>query len=204
MKALENQNLTRNIILAMAFGIASGIILSHSNMSWTQEYLVDGLFNVGGQIFIRSLKMLVVPLVFVSLIEGVTSLSDLSELGRVGGKTLAFYLVTTALAISLALLLALGVSPGEGIELSSQSQFTAKEAPGFGQIIIDMIPSNPLDAMTKANMLQVIVFAILIGLGINIQGKKAAAVLGFIKELNGVVMTAVSYTHLTLPTICSV
>ena len=199
MKALENQNLTRNIILAMAFGIASGIILSHSNMSWTQEYLVDGLFNVGGQIFIRSLKMLVVPLVFVSLIEGVTSLSDLSELGRVGGKTLAFYLVTTALAISLALLLALGVSPGEGIELSSQSQFTAKEAPGFGQIIIDMIPSNPLDAMTKANMLQVIVFAILIGLGINIQGKKAAAVLGFIKELNGVVMTVLSILMLIAP-----
>ncbi|SMF56603.1 dicarboxylate/amino acid:cation symporter [Pseudobacteriovorax antillogorgiicola] len=199
MKALQNKNLTRNIILAMALGIAVGILLSHSDMAWTQTYLVDGAFHVGGQIFIRSLKMLVVPLVFVSLIEGVTSLSDLSQLGRVGGKTLALYLMTTAIAISMAISFGLLVSPGQGIELSSESQFVAKEAPGFGQILIDLIPANPLEAMTQGNMLQVIMFAILIGLGINIQGKKASSLLNFVKEANGVVMVVLSILMLIAP-----
>ena len=199
MKALENNNLTRNIILAMALGIATGLILSHSPFQWPKTYLIDGFFTVGGQIFIRSLKMLVVPLVFVSLIEGVTSLSDLSQLGRVGGKTLSFYLVTTALAISLALMLALAISPGEGIQLTSDTKFVAKEAPSFGQILINMIPANPLDSMSKANMLQVIVFAILIGLGINIQGENAASVLKLVKQSSNVVMTVLSVLMLIAP-----
>lgn len=173
----------------MFLGIVTGLILSAFGGSWTDTYLIDGLFQIGGKIFIKLLKMLVVPLVFFSLIEGVTSLSDLKELGRVGSKTLVFYLATTAIAITIALILALIAKPGEGIELVTSSTFSSSEAPKLTEIIINLFPSNPLKSMTEANMLQVIVFAIILGLGINIQGKRAQTVSTFVSESNKVIMT---------------
>ncbi len=199
MKALVNKNLTRNIVLSMIFGVAIGLLLAHVELSWVKTWVLEGILRVGGDIFIRSLKMLVVPLVFLSLIEGVTSLSDLSQLGRVGGKTLFFYLATTAIAITLALCLALIASPGEGIELTSSAAFTTKEAPPFAQILIDLIPSNPLKAMTEGNMLQVITFSILVGLGINVGGSKTQNILIWVKEANVVVMNVLSILMMIAP-----
>lgn len=183
----------------MIFGVAVGLLLAHAEQEWVKTWILEGLLQVGGDIFIRSLKMLVVPLVFLSLIEGVTSLSDLSQLGRVGGKSLVFYMSTTAIAISLALGLAFVASPGEGIELTSSSTFAAKDAPPFTQILTELISVNPIQSMAEGNMLQVITFSILIGLGINTGGAKTKNILTFVKEANVVVMNVLSILMLLAP-----
>ena len=131
---------------------------------------MDGLLYTVGQIFIASLKMLVVPLVFVSLVCGVHGLSDPTKLGRLGGKAILLYVVTTAIAITTAIFFALLVSPGEGVSLIADSQYVAKQAPSLAQVIIDIFPDNPFKAMAQGNMLQVIVFALLFGISIALSG----------------------------------
>ncbi len=104
----KKMSLTSRVILGMLLGILTGFLIRtfFADVTFIHEYIVDGLFDVGGKIFIASLKMLVVPLVFVSLVCGTSSLKDIATLGRLGGKTVAFYLATTAIAITLALFLA--------------------------------------------------------------------------------------------------
>ena len=192
-------NLTRNIVVAMILGAIIGLLLAESSAGWVNSFLIEGILTTGGDIFIRSLKMLVVPLVFLSLIEGVTSLSDLSQLGRVGGKTFGLYLCTTAIAISLALLCASLIQPGMGIELTSDANFQAKEAPSLASVITNIVPSNPIKAMVEGNMLQVIMFAILLGLGINLAGPKAAQGQSFVNQANVVIMNVLTMLMLLAP-----
>jgi Na+/H+-dicarboxylate symporter len=115
---VPHSGLTARIILGMVLGLAAGVVL---NLVGTEgalgQALVEGVFYVVGAIFIASLKLLVVPLVFVSLVCGTAALDDVSKLGRVGGKTLGLYLATTAIAISVALALAIAVAPGAGFDL---------------------------------------------------------------------------------------
>ena len=105
MNTKKPMSLTSRVILGMVAGILTGFAIRtlFAGNGFVDAYIVNGLFEVGGQIFVASLKMLVVPLVFVSLVCGTSSLKDLSTLGRMGGKTLAFYVTTTAIAITLAL-----------------------------------------------------------------------------------------------------
>ncbi|MGR2766933.1 dicarboxylate/amino acid:cation symporter [Photobacterium ganghwense] len=190
----KKMSLTGRVILGMVLGILTGFIIRSlfSEDSFVHEYIVNGLFEVGGAIFIASLKMLVVPLVFVSLVCGTSTLKDLSTLGRLGGKTLAFYLATTAIAITLALVMGNLFQPGAGADLSAATTFAAKEAPSLGQVIIGMFPTNPISSMANGNTLQIIVFAILFGIAISAAGEAGERIAGVFADLNEVIMKLVA------------
>jgi hypothetical protein len=122
---------TRKILLAMLAGAAIGVVLNLFGelARPLTDFLVDGVFHVVGRVFIALLQMMVVPLVLVSLVCGVTSLGDMRALGRLGAKTLGIYLVTTAIALMLALTLALLISPGEGFTLAGDVELRERAAP---------------------------------------------------------------------------
>ncbi|QUJ68345.1 dicarboxylate/amino acid:cation symporter [Photobacterium sp. GJ3] len=187
-------SLTARIIIGMILGIMTGFVIREflADITFVHDYIVDGLFEVGGSIFIASLKMLVVPLVFVSLVCGTSTLSDISTLGRLGGKTLAFYLTTTAIAITLALTMGTIVQPGAGADLGAATAFEAKEAPTLGQVIIGMFPTNPINSMAQGNTLQIIVFAILFGIAISAAGKAGERIASVFNDLNEVIMKLVA------------
>ena len=136
--------------------------------------------------------MLVVPLVFCSIAVGVTSLGNIALMGRVGLKSLIIYLVTTAIAISLALICAMIVTPGEGLEIQSTGAFVSKEAPSLSSVITSIIPSNPILALAEGEMLQIIFFAILLGISITIAGVKGNILKKGLESINSVMMSMVS------------
>ncbi|MEO2266118.1 dicarboxylate/amino acid:cation symporter [Pseudoalteromonas sp. YIC-656] len=205
MSSKGSLSLTSRIMIGMGLGIATGFLFK-TILGGEQELLlnlglfalpikgffVDGLFHIGGQIFIASLKMLVVPLVFVSLVCGTCSLSDPKTLGRLGGKSLLLYLSTTAIAITVAITVALLVNPGEGITLPSDASFDAKQAPTLAQVIIGMFPTNPIDAMASGNMLQVIVFALLFGVAMALSGEAGQRLSAVFEDLNNVILKLVT------------
>ena len=159
-KKWREYSLTTKVMVGMILGLLVGVLsrtLFPENVIIT-SYITNGFFNVVGQIFITSLKMLVVPLIFTSIICGTCSLSDASTLGRLGGKTLLLYLLTTAIAISLAIVAALVFAPGEGANLEATSSFTPGEAPSLAEVLIRLFPSNPIEALASGNTLQIIVF----------------------------------------------
>ncbi|WP_162063820.1 dicarboxylate/amino acid:cation symporter [Vibrio taketomensis] len=194
MNTKKPMSLTGRVILGMVAGILTGFVIRalFADNGFVDEYVVNGLFEVGGQIFVASLKMLVVPLVFVSLVCGTSSLKDLSTLGRMGGKTLAFYIATTAIAITLALTMGTLFQPGAGADLTAASTFQSAEAPSLGQVIIDMFPTNPISAMAEGKTLQVIVFAVLFGIAISAAGKPGERIADFFSDLNEVIMKLVA------------
>jgi Na+/H+-dicarboxylate symporter len=195
MAAPGSHHLTRQIVIAMLAGIALGAVLNRLDTApWVQLALVDGLLYVVGSIFVAALKMMVVPLVFVSLVTGVTSLSDLNALGRIGIKALALYLTTTAIAVTIALTLAGIVGPGHGFNAgSTAANFTGKTAPPLTQVLIDMVPTNPVAAMAEGNMLQIIVFALLFGVAVTMSGARGKHVLNFFSDLDVVIMHMVEW-----------
>ncbi|EGA66045.1 dicarboxylate/amino acid:cation symporter [Vibrio brasiliensis] len=194
MNTKKPMSLTSRVIIGMVAGILTGFAIRSlfADNGFVDAYIVNGLFEVGGQIFVASLKMLVVPLVFVSLVCGTSSLKDLSTLGRMGGKTLAFYIATTAVAITLALTMGNLFQPGAGADLTAASSFKSAEAPSLGQVIIDMFPTNPISAMAEGKTLQVIVFAVLFGIAISAAGKPGERIASFFSDLNDVIMKLVA------------
>ena len=193
-------SLTQRIVVAMLMGLLMGALLnfiSSGNMlpvavqTWLDLYLVNGLFDTVGQIFVRSLKLLVVPLVFVSLICGVSSLGNNSRMGAVATRTIALYMTTTALAIALAIMVAVIVRPGVGIDLAMATEFVAKEAPPLKNTIINIFPSNPVQSMANGSILQVIVFSLLMGFAISKSGEKGQRISQFFNDLNEIIMTMV-------------
>ncbi len=198
---MDRSRLTRNIVIAMVAGLMFGSVLYWigAEEGFVSTYLVNGVFDFGGKIFIASLKLLVVPLVFFSLACGASNLSDGSSMGRIGVKTLALYLLTTAIAITLALTIATTINPGLGIDLVTTAQYVAKEPPPLKQVLIDIFPTNPLRAMADGNMLQVIVFAILIGVAISRCGEPGARVRASLNDWNEVVMRLVMMLMVVAP-----
>ncbi|MFV0447851.1 MAG: dicarboxylate/amino acid:cation symporter [Vibrio sp.] len=187
-------SLTSRVIIGMVVGILTGFIIRalFAGNGFVDDYIVNGLFEVGGKIFIASLKMLVVPLVFVSLVCGTSSLKDITTLGRMGGKTLSFYIITTAFAITLALFMGTVFQPGAGADLTAASTFTATEAPSLGKVIIDMFPTNPISSMAEGKTLQIIVFALLFGIAISAAGEAGERVAAMFNDLNEVIMKLVA------------
>ncbi len=187
--------LTQRIIFAMLAGIVLGSVLNaFGPPAWAQIYLLDGVLGVVGTLFVSALKMMVVPLVLVSLVAGVTALSDMKALGRIGAKALALYLATTAIAVTIALTLAGAVGPGRGFDAgATEASFTGKEAPPITQVLIDMVPTNPVAAMAEGNMLQVIVFALLFGIAVTMSGARGRHVLNLFTDLNTVIMHMVEW-----------
>lgn len=194
MNTKKPMSLTGRVILGMVVGILTGFAIQSlfAESGFVNNYIVNGLFEVGGQIFVASLKMLVVPLVFVSLVCGTSSLKDLSTLGRMGGKTLALYIGTTAVAITLALTIGNLFQPGSGADLTAASSFKSADAPSLGQVIIDMFPTNPIQAMAEGKTLQVIVFAVLFGIAISAAGKPGERIAAVFSDLNEVIMKLVA------------
>ena len=196
----DSKYLTRNILIAMAVGMAVGTAL---NMTGTTTeapgFLAGTLFPTMGSIFVRSLQLLVVPLVLLSLMCGTAALDDVRRLGRIGLKTLAFYISTTAIAITIAIGLATLVQPGKGFELNYDTDFALAESPPLAEVIVDIFPSNPFQAMAEGKMLQVIVFAILFGIAMCMAGNPGKRVLAMAQDLNDVVMKLVSILMLAAP-----
>jgi Na+/H+-dicarboxylate symporter len=193
-------NLTQRIIIAMVSGLLVGSLfnfitaenlLSMGITQWLNLYLVDGLFDTVGQIFIRSLKLLVVPLVFVSLVCGVSSLGNSSRMGAVATKTIALYMTTTAIAIALAIFVAILIKPGVGIDLALASEFVAKEAPPLKTTLINIFPINPIQSMANGSILQVIVFAVLVGIAISKCGETGQRLNSGFSDFNDVIMKMV-------------
>ena len=185
---------TQKILAAMLFGAILGIILNNIIVynSLINQYLSNGVFEVVGKLFVNSLKMLVVPLVFCSITVGITSLGNLSLMGRVGLKAIIIYLLTTAFAITLALIFAIFIEPGQGYEIDSSIQFLAKEAPSLSSVLTSIVPSNPILAMADGEMLQIILFAIILGIAITITGNKAESFKKGIISLNEIMMSMVT------------
>ena len=194
MSYYKKLSFTQKILVSMLLGAALGIILNNINIYHIliNQYLSNGIFEVLGKLFVNSLKMLVVPLVFCSITVGITSLGNLSLMGRIGFKAILIYLLTTAVAISLALICATVIKPGQGLEISNSIQFTAKEAPSLASVLISIVPSNPILAMAEGEMLQIILFAIILGIAITITGTKAEAFKKGIVSLNDIMMNMVS------------
>ncbi len=192
MNQRNKLSLSARILTGMGVGAVLGLLLNlfAQDVVWVQEFLVDGLLGSVGRIFIISLQMLVVPLVFVSLVCGTASLSDPGKLGRLGGKAIVLYLLTTALAISLGIFLAALVEPGKGVEIG-QASFAAREAPPVWDVLVGMFPKNPVQAMAEGNMLQIIVFSILFGVAMALSGEPGRRVAAFFGDLNAVVMELV-------------
>lgn len=201
----KGMGLTGKILIGMMMGIITGFIfkalmaesgdftLSLGEFTFSfKGFFVDGIFHIGGQIFVNSLKMLVVPLVFISLVCGTCSLSDPKKLGRLGGKSIGLYLLTTAIAITIAMTLALVINPGEGINMPTTSTFDPKQAPTLVDVIINMFPTNPINAMSSGNMLQVIVFALLFGIAMALSGDAGKRLTAVFEDLNTIILKLVT------------
>jgi Na+/H+-dicarboxylate symporter len=201
-------SLTNRILIAMVAGILLGslfnLLLHGTSLPQgirvlIDEMLVGGLFDVVGRIFVASLKLLVVPLVLVSLICGASSLGDSARMGPIAAKTLGLYLGTTAIAVSVALLFAVFVAPGSAIELVSEVSYQASAPPPLADVVVDIFPSNPVRAMADGKMLQIIVFALLVGYAISHAGEQGRRVASFFRDLEAVVMKMVEILMLLAP-----
>ncbi|MDQ6990302.1 MAG: dicarboxylate/amino acid:cation symporter [Mariprofundaceae bacterium] len=188
--------MTTKILIWMVAGLVVGSVINTfaSDIAWVQDYLVNGLFLVVGSMFIHLLKMLVVPLVTFSLICGVCGIGDIQKLGRVGGKAFALFMLTTALAITLAIAVASLFGPGEGFELASAASntFSAPVSPPLTQVLIDLIPSNPIEAYATGNMLQIIFFTILFAVCVLMVGDVGKPIADAAERLNAVMMEVVN------------
>lgn len=198
----SKRSLTTKIFIGLILGVIVGLILyPFRDNAFVSKYIIGFVFHLVGKTFVNSIKMMVVPLVFVSLTVGASAIGDIKKLGRVGGKTISFYLVTTAIAISIAILLANIVDPGQGLDLSSlqKSEYTIKESIPFVDVLINMVPTNPIKSMTDGNMLQIIVFSLLLGAAITTLGDKTKKVRELFEELNDIVLRIVEIIMLIAP-----
>ncbi len=203
MRTETKMTLTSKVLIGMGLGIVIGLAINllglNSEGSFINEYIVNGLFLIAGKMFVTSLKMLVVPLVFFSLITGVLGIGDINSLGKVGAKSFILYLLTTAIAIAVGISLAILARIGDGVNMTSVATFTAKEAPALSSVLIDIIPSNIISAMAEGKMLQIIFFSILVGISILMVGKKAKAVVELIEIGNEIMMKMVNIVMAVAP-----
>jgi len=188
--------LSSKILVGMSAGIIVGLLFNALGGSDPDEsvlitWIVENIFDVIGQIFVVSLKLLVVPLVFFSLVCGSASMGEDIKMGQVAIKTILLYLLTTAIAVSIALLVANIVDPGVGINTGTIDSFEVKTAPSVKEVLIGIFPDNPFRAMVDGNMLQIIVFAILVGVAILKTGDPGKTVLRGCVLINEVIMKMV-------------
>ena len=192
----HKMSITNKILIGMAFGLVLGSLLNvfASDNELVQIYLVQGLFHAVGKMFVNALKMLVVPLVVFSLICGVCGIGDVGILGRVGLRAFLLYLITTVMAISLALVVAILVAPGKNGEhlLMQSGQFEAKEAPPLTDVFINIIPDNPVHALASGEMLQIIFFVILFAIAMLMSGDAGERLAEVAEQLNEVMMGVVT------------
>ena len=189
----KSVSLTTWILVSLAAGIIVGVILSVVAPKGTpvNAYLVEGVFYVIGQWFIRLMQMLVVPLVFCSIVCGAASMSDPKLLGKVGLGTVLMYLCTTALAVVIAIFLAQLTQPGIGLDMAAIAQVEPSATSTdqtMADMLINIIPTNIIAAMNNGTMLQIIFFALVLGFILGRLGKKVATVNRFFTQFNAIMM----------------
>lgn len=191
-KEKKKLGLTSQIFIGLISGLIIGVIfnLFIPNSYVRDTVIVDGIFYVIGNGFIRLMKMLVVPLVFCSLVCGASAIGDTKSLGKVGGKTILFYLCTTALAVTIAIMVALCIKPGVGLDMSSieTAEVTTAEATSAVDTLLDIIPENPFNSLAEGSMLQVILFSLIVGVLLAKMGEKAELIANLISQCNDLMM----------------
>lgn len=193
IKKLKSLSLTSWIFIALIAGLILGVSLNLwiPRTEFVEDVLINGIFYVVGNGFIRLMKMLVVPLVFCSLVCGASSMGDTKALGKVGVRTVLFYLLTTVLAICSALLVGNIIKPGLGLDLAvdaSSAAEAASESVNVWDTILDIIPDNPIASLANGNMLQLILFALLVGILLAKMGERAELISNFFNQCNDLMM----------------
>lgn len=174
---MKKMKLTSKIFLGLILGIVVGLLMQ-SIPNAAQTYI-----KPFGTLFLNMIKMIIVPLVFSSLIVGAASIGDPKSLGRIGGKTIVYYLATTAIAVSIGLLLGKIINPGSGLTIPVGANSAAAEAPSIVSTFLNIIPKNPLQGLVEGNILQVIAFALFLGIGCTAIGEKAKPFVSFFESL---------------------
>lgn len=192
---MKNLKLIHKVFIGLVSGIIVGALLYPMKENpIVSKYIVSGLFEFLGQGFLRLVKMIIVPLVFASLVTGTAAMNDVKKLGRIGIKTLAFFMGTTAIGIIAAIVGANILKPGAGIVLENvqKAQYVAIGTDSFVKVLLNIIPTNPIEALVKGEMLQVIFFAVMTGFVITILGEKAKRLQGIFEEVNSLMLKMVS------------
>jgi len=190
--------LATKVLIAMIAGMVVGLGLNLSNLTanaWIDQNIINGVFHIGGKLFVNALKMLIVPLVLFSLIPGILGIGDIRLLGKIGSKAFLLYLATTAIAITTAIAFAAlsGIGSGLEIELASSDAFTGREASkSFIEIIIGIIPSNIFVAMHDSETLSIIFLSVFFGIALLIEAKESKELINLIEQLNRIIMRMVN------------
>ena len=186
--------LTTRIFISLIVGCIFGLIIHYALPKGNyirDTFLMNGILNVVGQGFLRLMQMLVVPLVLCSIVCGAAAIGDTKTLGKVGVKTISFYIFTTALAISVALLVAKFINPGKGLNLESvivSETSGVATTTSLASTLLDIIPTNPFSSLANGNMLQIIVFALLVGIILAKLGERTIKMLNFFQQGNDIMM----------------
>ena len=193
VKEKKKLGLTTKIFISLIAGAIVGIVLNMfaADVDFVQNVLVNGVFYVVGQGFIRLMQMLVVPLVFCSLICGATAIGDSKTLGKVGVKIIGFYIFTTMMAVAVALGIGLLIKPGMGLDMSqiqTAEVAASSDSVSFAETLLNIIPKNPIGALANGEMLQVIVFALIIGVILAKLQDKTQLVTNFFQQGNDIMM----------------
>lgn len=193
-KDKKKMGLSTMIFIALLLGAVSGVLIHYFVPAGyvRDTVIIEGVLYVIGQGFIRLMQMLVVPLVFCSLVCGSISIGDTKTLGKVGVKTVGFYLLTTALAVCIAIGTALLINPGTGLDMDAiqKAEMTAgaEESTSLVETILNIIPKNPIGSMASGDMLPIIVFALFVGIMLAKMGTRGSTVSNFFSQFNDVMM----------------
>lgn len=191
-------NLTKNILIGFVLGLIFGILINLIDLNQTDKTLIIEILSIGGEIFLKIIKMLVVPIVFFSITSGVANLNELNTLGKIGIKSISLYILTTFFAITGSLIFANLLNPGKDFNLKTENnQIAISEPPSLNEVLLNIIPNNPFESLVNGNMLQVIFFAILLGSAISITKKKKLT--DFFNDFNLVIMKVLSISLVIAP-----
>lgn len=198
---MHPNTLTKHILTALVAGMVVGVSLHQLQPHFPEALstLNQYTFDLIGQLFITALKMVVVPVVFVSLVCGVCQLKQPSMLVSVGAKTLGLYLLTTAIAITIGLTFATLTAPLLSHDLSLTTEITLQPAPPLKHVLINLLPSNPIQALATGNILQIIFFALFLGVALSLTRDTSQIVIDLFVSLQGVVMVMVKLILLVAP-----
>jgi len=172
------------LVVGIVFGLACNLAMPKDMFALLNKNLLSPV----GAIFLNSLKVTIVPLVLLALICGTASMGDPKKLGRVGGRTMIFYLMTTIVATIIGIILALLIEPGSGVTLPLEGNFKPRAGTPIVQMIVNMFPDNIVQTMSKTDMLQLLVFAVMVGYCFTVVGKKAEGFLNILVQANEVMM----------------
>ena len=179
------------ILIAIVLGTVAGLALGEKAVH----------LKFAGDMFIRLLKMIIIPLILASMVAGIVSLGDIRRLGRIGLKTFIYYMATTLLAVSVGLVLVNLIKPGVGVDIGDEAavDLASRETPSIVSIIEDIIPENLFAAMAENKVLSVIFFSLLLGVAISSTGGKAKTLTAFFESLNTVMMKITEWIMLLAP-----